>query len=258
MFQREQVLLHEARVDWGRGFGDLEAIFASMKVKAVIMSHNTPVTTRALYEALSPVFDVMVMDSGSDEGQSPECPAERYANLYYTGCWNEAMRRFGDYDVVWMIGGDVKLENSPREYRDAILSALPFGIWSPVISGHCREVGAKKMAWGRVFNVYHLEGIAMAISGDMVRHIGSIPGCNRLGWGIDIWLSWIGWSTGRRNILDGRVSLFHPEGCGYSREQARKEMGEFLEMAVGPNWMADTRCLPHQGLFENNLRGVSL
>lgn len=226
-----------------------------MRIKAVIMSHDTPKTTKALYDLLHGVFDVTVMNVGSSEGMSPPCPADLYPNLYYTGCWREAMRRFGAYDVLWVIGGDVTAESTAGEYRKAIETAMPFGLWSPAFTGYCREVMFKTKAAGKVFNVFHLEGIALAMSRDMMDQIGrDIPGGSVLGWGLDLWMSWVGWTSTRRNILDGRVSFSHPSGCGYSREAARIEMDTFMEIAVGPQWKEETRTAPEFGRFDRNVR----
>jgi len=226
-----------------------------MNIKAVIMSHDTPKTTKALYDLLKGTFDVTVMDVASSEGMSPPCPAEWYPNLYYTGCWREVMTRFTKSDVVWVIGGDVTAENTAEEYRAAIELAMPFGLWSPSFSGYFREIMSKKKACGRILNVFHLEGIAMAMSRDMMEQIErDIPGRSVFGWGVDLWMSWASWSTMRRNILDGTVSMSHPEGCGYSRDKARAEMDSFMEMTIGPNWKEDARIAPELGRFERNVR----
>lgn len=227
-----------------------------MKIKAVIMSHNTPNTTKDLYDLFVDVFDVTVFDVDSSEGKSPECPSERYPNLYYTGCWREAMRRFGDYDVLWVIGGDVKAENLGCEYRIAMETIGEFGLWSPSFSGYHRDIMSKQRANDRVLNVYHLEGISMAMSQNMMRSINwDIPKGSVLGWGVDLWMSWMGWNNDKKNVLDGRVSMWHPEGCGYSREKARSEMDGFMENSVGKNWFEEARISPEFGLFENNIRG---
>jgi hypothetical protein len=93
----------------------------------------------------------------------------------------------------------------------------------------------------------------------MMEQIGfRIPDGSRLGWGVDLWMSWIGWTSMMRNIIDGRVSLRHPESCGYSREEARMEMDTFMVNAIGNNWIRDARAAPALGRFDNNVRGVIL
>jgi len=62
-----------------------------------------------------------------------------------------------------------------------------------------------------------------------MKHIGGIfPGKNTLGWGLDMWLCWKGWTGGMRNVLDGRVGLYHPSECGYDQNKAVEEMREFM------------------------------
>lgn len=226
-----------------------------MKIKVVIMSYNTPKTTKELYDLLHNVFDVTVFNVGSREGKSPVCPYDRYPNLYYTGCWREAMRRFGQYDVLWVIGGDVTAQNTALEYQHAIETSAPFGLWSPTFDGYCREIMSKTQSNGKTFNVFHLEGIALAISGNFMRQIEyDIPGGSVLGWGVDLWMSWEGWRSGSRNVLDGRVSMQHPMECGYSRVEAKREMNGFLESVIGPQWADEAKTEPEYGEFNANIR----
>jgi aconitate hydratase len=89
-------------------------------------------------------------------------------------------------------------------------------------------------------------------------HTTMINGLGVLGWGVDLWMSWIGWSSSRRNVLDGRVSMCHPDGSGYSRENARAEMDGFMVEAIGPYWKEDARVAPELGRFESNIRGSLL
>jgi len=228
-----------------------------MRIKVIIMSHDTPKTTKALYDLLHGTMDVTVFNVGSSEGMSPLCPFDLYPNLYYTGCWREAMRRFGDYDVLWVIGGDVTAQNTANEYRIAIETAMPFGTWSPSIVGSSRDVMSRDKVNGRVLDVFHLEGIATAISQNMMRMIDwDIPDGSKLGWGIDLWMSWMGWITLHRNILDGRVSLHHPGSCGYNKFVARNEMSFFMYNSMGPDWEKEARTKPEFQSFDNNIRHV--
>jgi len=110
---------------------------------------------------------------------------------------------------------------------------------------------------GRVLDVFHLEGIATAISQNMMRMIDwDIPDGSKLGWGIDLWMSWMGWITLHRNILDGRVSLHHPGSCGYNKFVARNEMSFFMYNSMGPDWEKEARTKPEFQSFDNNIRHV--
>ena len=227
-------------------------------MKVVIMSHNTPITTENLYSGLSKCFDVTVFDSGSDEDRKPHCPVDVFPNLYWTGCWREAMKRYGDADFLWVIGGDISLLNKPEHYRYAFDSLAPFnvGCWSPAISGKCREIMSEEKARDRVWSVYHLEGQALALSKKVMKKIGfTIPEFNKLGWGVDMWFCWESWKYGMRNILDGRVSLHHPSSCGYNNNEAQEEMIKFLSYVCGDGWGFEMRADPYFENFDKNLRG---
>lgn len=227
------------------------------RIKVVVMCHNTPDATDELYGRLSECFNVTVFDSGSDEDKRPRCPAERLPNLYWTGCWLEAMRRWSDVEFLWVIGGDVSLRSEPRFYLEAMVSMRKYdvAIWSPAIYGRAHDCMSADKAAGRVWSVYRLEGQALALSGKMMAKIDrTFPPGNRLGWGIDVWLCWTSWSGGMRNILDGRVAIEHPGGTGYNVNEAAEECERYLYSLAGPAWPAETRTLPGFERFECNIR----
>jgi GT2 family glycosyltransferase len=225
-----------------------------VKVKAVVMCHNTPDTTARLWSELSGVFDVSVIDSGSDPEHMPLCPdVERCENLYWTGCWNKAIDMVGDADVLWVLGGDLELRAPAGDYLEAIRTAMPFGCWSPAVVGRCRPLMDSGRAAGRVLEVWHLEGMGMAVSREALEVIGRLPEENRLGWGLDIWMCWKSWKADMRNVLDGRVRLFHPAIQGYGADDAWTEMGEFFSGFMGAGWRNELRYWSDD--FDKNVRG---
>lgn len=208
----------------------------SLKIKVVIMSHNTPGTTTELYFQLSPVFDTVVFDSGSEPSKRPLCPHLRFPNLYWTGCWNKALELYGDSDVLWVIGGDVSLLSKAEEYRRCIESMWPFGIWSPTFQGRCRYVMEKSNLTETVADVWQLEGIAFAIGTKFLAGIKGFPAEMRIGWGCDIWVCHRAKYEQRDVLLDGRVILYHPHEQGYPSEPALQEMLSFFEKTYGVFW----------------------
>ena len=215
-----------------------------MKIKAVIMSHNTPDTTNELYDKLSQCFDVTVFDSGSDRGKTPGCPFLSFENIYWGGCWNEAMRRSGDSELLWVIGGDVTLVDPSSKYEIFLreIDRYNVGCWSPVVQGRMRDIMSLKKTRGRVLSVYHLEGIAFAASKKLMDLMNRrFPEGNKLGWGLDLLMCWTGWTSGMRNILDGRVSIYHPDICGYSMTEASKEMQRYMNVVLGEDWADKVR-----------------
>lgn len=208
-----------------------------LKIKAVIMCHNKPKTSDALYESLSPCFDVSLFDSGSDSDKIPKHVTHKFGNLYWSGCWNKAIELFGsDCDVLWVIGGDIELRNKPEEYKKAIETACPFGCWSPAIEGSGRPLMLREFSKDIAWQVWHVEGQCMAVSSEIIQYFHPFPKGNKIGWGLDLWMCCCSWENKYRNILDGRVFVFHPASRGYSTEEAFLEMNRWFELYIGKEW----------------------
>jgi glycosyltransferase involved in cell wall biosynthesis len=210
-----------------------------MNILAVIMCHNSPDTTERLRRELAPVMDVIVLDSGSDDG----CRAKKTAeviycdNLFWTGCWNYAIELMqqANADVLWVIGGDIELRSEPEEYVKAIEASWPFGCWHPVIDGISRPM-MQASHTKTPTNVWHLEGIALAVTKEAVREFKKLPEDNKYGWGLDIWMNWKCWEASMRNVLDSRVKIFHPDLRGYSSHSAHIEMFRWFEKNIGTDY----------------------
>lgn len=207
-----------------------------MKIKAVVFNHNQGQTAGALFEQLHKTFDSALFDSGSDAEQVSPQSTHRFENLYWTGCWIKAFELFGEYDVIWGIGGDCYLNSSPEEYLRAMESAYPFGLWSPCISGHSHDYMQPKLALGRIFSVLFLEGMGFAISKELWAAASPLDVGDYIGYSHDRRLSYLSRQLGLKNILDGRVELQHPPSDSYDREHARTLMDRSLTKLYGPDW----------------------
>jgi hypothetical protein len=212
----------------------------SVRAKVVIMCHNDGANSDRLAEKLSSSFYVSVFDSGSENGKAPAVRAERLPNLYWTGCWAEALRRYGGYDALWVVCGDVTLPGKAESYLEAMGTAMPFGCWSPAVDGNRLDLMSSLKAKGRLLETRRLEGMCLAVSRGGAAAIGGMPSCNKLGWGMDTWMCWMTRKAGYRNILDGRVLALHPAGCGYGKEEARREMETTMRKLVGSDWRRKT------------------
>jgi GT2 family glycosyltransferase len=159
-------------------------------------------------------------------------------NFYWTGCWNYAIELFEDTDadILWVLGGDVELRGEAADHVSAMKSAMPFGCWHPGVDGVSRPLVQHSQTGGKPWEVWHLEGIAMAVSRQAVHEFKRLPKDNKFGWGLDIWLNWRCWKVSMRNILDGRVKIFHPDLRGYSTNAAHSEMFTWFEKTVGGNY----------------------
>lgn len=210
---------------------------ANPKIKVVVFNHNQKKTAEKLFTDLSPAFDAAFFDSGSDADQVSTLTTHQFSNLYWSGCWNQAWDLFGqDYDVIWGVGGDCRLISSPEAFRQSIESAYPFGLWSPVVSGHGHEYMKPDLAVGRVLSVQFLEGIAFAMDKRLWKLAGPLDLYNYIGWGYDLLCSFRSRHAGMRNVLDGRVELFHPPSFSYDYALAESMMYDSLANALGPDW----------------------
>lgn len=207
-----------------------------MKIKVVVFNHNQRKTADQLFSQLSTVFDTALFDSQSERGQISSFTTHSFPNLYYTGCWNKAFELFPDCDVVWGIGGDCSLKSAPAEFREAIETIYPFGLWSPTISGHAHDYMRPELAARRIFSVLYLEGMAFAISKELWTAVGPLDANDFIGYSHDRRLSYSSRQMKLKNILDGRVELHHPPSDSYDRAEAKRLMDKSLCEIFGPDW----------------------
>ncbi len=206
-------------------------------MKVVILHHNKPENADKLYEQLSECFDVEIWDSGSDPDKIPVNMKHSFVNIYWTGGWNEIMDRYKEEDAVWMIGCDIELLQKPEEYLEAITSAMPFGCWSPCIEGRAHPfMLAENYKDNEPKSVRNVEGMAMACSGELMREVGKLLEGSEIGFGLDYWLCYRAREMGLRNIIDGRVKIFHPEGIGYDEQKAHDQMEETFTKHFGEHF----------------------
>lgn len=210
-----------------------------MRIKVVIMCHNTASNSDLLYNQLSKAFDVSLFDSGSEV--RPKNTTHKFGNIYWTGLWDEAIKRYKDYDVIWGVGGDITLKDDPYSYREAIETAMPFGCWSPAIEGTSRDFMNVKETKNEAWQVWHVEGMSMAVSIAAIDSFYPFPQGNILGWGVDVFMCCKSWQRGLHNVLDGRVKVFHPKSRGYNNREAFLEMEQWLGGIFGDNWRDITR-----------------
>lgn len=212
------------------------AIFAAVKLQVVIFNHNQRSTSETLLETLSESFDVALLDSGSRHEEVSPSTAIAVRNEGWSGCWNEAWRAFPEADAIWGIGGDCALLRPAAEYRSAIESAWPFGIWSPMIEGASHSYMRSGDEAGRIFSVKFLEGIAFAIARPVWQAACPFGIDNPIGHGEDLRACHASRRLMLLNLLDGRVTLAHPPSERYDREEAKRQMFEGLTRRLGPCW----------------------
>jgi hypothetical protein len=222
----------------------VDVITDEIRIKVVVLHHNMPAQADDLFSKLVIAFeDVELIDCGSDPEKIPQYLTIPLPNVYWEGAWLEAMKRWADYDVVWVIGADIKLLGQPREYRRAIEEAMPFGCWSPSIRGRAHPFMLSAYYDGQRRRVKNVEGMALAVSGELIRHIdGKFAVSTKVGFGQDYWLCAMARQNEMYNYIDGTVVVEHPSAIGYNEKEAHEEMNK----AFGEHFGDDFR----QTLFE--------
>lgn len=206
-------------------------------IAAVILNHNKPENADKLFEELDGVFDrVELWDSGSSPDKIPKHVTEAFGNIYWAGAWREIIRRYSDYDAVWMIGCDVELKGMAEEYLMCIRESLPFGCWSPCIEGRAHPfMLAENYGHCKPMKVKNVEGMAMAMSGKLLRTLNKIPE-SKYGFGMDYWFCYMARKFIGENVIDGRVSVYHPPEIGYNEQEAHDEMDKIFGDTYGKDY----------------------
>ena len=220
---------------------EVKKVLDRPRIKAVILNHNKPENSDKLFEQLFGIFDdVEIFDSGSDAGKIPIHVSRSFSNIYWTGAWNEIMRTCSDYDTVWMLGCDIELRDEPLKYRQLIEKSLPFGCWSPCIDGRALDfMSSRYYSHGQPKSVRCIEGMALAVSGSLMMAVAELPKGSPIGFGQDLWLCYMARQMGLNNVIDGRVSVFHPSGIGYNIHTALKQMEDTFSLLYGKGYAQD-------------------
>jgi hypothetical protein len=221
-----------------------------VQIKVVIMNHNQRESAEALYLGLSDVFDTSLFDSGSLAEEVSAHTTHKFENIYWTGCWNEGMSLFGHADVLWILGGDVNLLNSPMDYKRCIEATMPFGCWSPAVCGRSRDFMRSEKVGENLLEVYNVEGICLAVSKSVMLECKPLPIGSPTGWGHDVWMSYRARKIGLSNFIDGRVKVEHPPLAGYDEEIARVDMIRMFERLLGERWRSEAH--EESSTFEYN------
>jgi hypothetical protein len=209
-----------------------------LRIKTVVLHHNMPEQADDLFSKLVVAFDdVELIDCGSDPEKIPMCVTVPLPNVYWEGAWLEAMKRWSDYDVIWILGADIKLQDEPAKYRKAIEEAMPFGCWSPAINGRAHPFMLAAHQNGKRHRVNNVEGMALAVSGELVRMVECrFEVETKIGFGQDYWFCAMARGEDLPNYIDGTVTVEHPATIGYNESEAHDLMDEAFAARFGPHY----------------------
>ena len=201
------------------------------RILCCIFNYNQNAGAIAWAARLHPVFDTVILDSGS----SPACDhplAVHLDNLYYSGLMNEAFRRGKEGGYGWVMILTSDLEISPK-HTERLLSGMKdisrsvnVGLYQPSTAWKGRSLPQSRCHWtGGLRHANFQEGWFHLIRLDLMEKVCPVDvSLNRLGWGIDLALSHYARVNHWLILVDDRVRVVHPGGSGYNREEALRQM----------------------------------
>lgn len=216
------------------------APFHCDRILCCIFNYNENDSSIAWSERLSPCFDTVILDSGSQ----PPCQhptAVHLDNIYYSGLMNEAYRRAreGGYPWVMILTSDLGIRDRhvPRLRRtmERISLASNVGLYQPANGIFSRSHSkSKARLWGGIRSTNFQEGWFHLVPTELLGRICPIDtGINRLGWGLDMALSFFANREGRLILVDSSVRVHHPSGSGYNQDEADRQMKAWFKTIPG-------------------------
>lgn len=196
-----------------------------------IFNYNDNANASAWADRLSPYFDTVILDSGSN----PRCThplSIPLDNLFYSGLMNEAYRRGkeGNYSWVMIVTSDLQISANNtakliRAMREVAVTKN-VGLYQPSTAWKGRSLPQSRCHFtGKMRHANFQEGWFHMIRIDLMGKVCPIDvNINRLGWGIDLALSHFARVEKLLVIVDDRIRVVHPGGTGYNRDKAEAQM----------------------------------
>jgi len=209
----------------------MEKNHSEMSILCCIFNYNDNANAAAWADRLSPHFDTVILDSGSN----PRCPhplAVPLDNVYYSGLMNQAFLRGKEGGYKWVMVVTSDLEISARntwklvEAMKEVSRAKNVGLYQPSAAWKGRSLPQSRCHFtGKMRSTNFQEGWFHLIRIDLMEKVCPIDtSVNRLGWGIDLALSHFARIMNLLVLVDDRIRVVHPGGSGYNRDEALRQM----------------------------------
>ena len=212
------------------------------EVLCCIFNHNENEKAVRWYELLSPNFDTLILDSGSE----PACAhpgAVTLPNVYYSGLMNKAFELLLERDYRWLVvlTSDVEIRRKDAERLCEALRMISRSTNVALYQPSCRwSLRGRALPQslchfsGRIRRANFQEGWFHLVRRDVLEEIMPVDtSLNRMGWGIDLALSHVARIKGLLVLIDDRIRVLHPKGTGYDRDAALAQMRAWLASVPG-------------------------
>ena len=180
-------------------------------------------------------FETFVLDSGSKEQLNGK-NIKQYDNIYYGGLFGESVKLLNQKDYKWLffVCSDILIDEENFKNLVNTLQTIDnidkLGIYQPSTTADSHNV------WTNNFNrgcglrkTSNIEGWMMLVRKDIIEELYKynidFSTEMKMGWGIDVLLSYISLRMGYKNMVDDNVIVTHPNSpAGYNTDVANSEM----------------------------------
>lgn len=212
------------------------------EILCCVLNHNRSEMAIGWWKRLSPHFDCVILDSGSN----PPCVHEGSVilpNIYYSGLMNEAAKRCaeGGYKWLMIVTSDIEIdEANTSKLVDAmktVAKTVNVALYQPSCRWSLRGRALPQSMChftGRMRSVNFQEGWFHMMRADLAAELFPIDvNINLFGWGIDLALSHLARIRKQLVIVDDNVKVLHPKGTGYNKDIALEQMRQWHKTIPG-------------------------
>jgi hypothetical protein len=194
-------------------------------VLVAVVNHERTDAALTLGREFRAASEVVLIDSGSR--LSPEQARGfdlRLPNVYYAGLLNAAVAVAAarGAEHLYLVCSDVVFPDCALAVRraEAALADRRLGVYAPSARGS-PHVRMRRRPGGRLRPVAFVDGFAFAARRALLESLCPVDTrLNALGYGLDVQLGYLAMRQGLGSVVDDALTVEHPVGSGYSREQA--------------------------------------
>jgi hypothetical protein len=206
------------------------------KILCCVSNHNDNVKSSVWADRLSPYFDTVILDSGSD----PVCThplSVTLPNVFYSGLMNKAYELLCERDYRWLmiVTSDIEIDDANmaklvmamKDMANTTNVALyqPSCRWS--FRGRALHQSMCHFT-GRIRKVNFQEGWFHLACRELLDELLPMDvSVNLFGWGVDLALCHYARMKEMLVLVDDRIRVLHPKGTGYNRDKALLQMRQW-------------------------------
>lgn len=207
-----------------------------------IFNHNSNDKAAMWCDSLSPYFETVILDSGSNPPSTHE-KAIVLPNIYYSGLMNKAYELLLQKGCrfLMLVTSDIEIDGANMQRLVSAMNEISHSenvaLYQPScrFSFHGRALPQSMCHYtGRMRHTNFQEGWFHLVCREVLGDILPMD-CetNRFGWGVDLALCHYARMRGMLVLVDDRVKVVHPKGTGYNRDAALAQMRAWHETLDG-------------------------